>query len=411
MRDGLLHHRALIGMVASAAVLASPWASPARADVAQVTVVSPGGAQQTLALGALAGSEDAVDRPYVLRAGEGESTQTVTGFSLAVLLEAAGADPYGFSYLEVQRPAGGAVLLSRHQALDPGAFADGPPVVYTTAAGTGFLRPNGGGDDLNASDSFEAPQGISIVLRKGPQLRVRAKASPLQTKPGQPVRFEAIVERAGSGEGLAYSWYFDDGSSAGGETARHGFARPGSYDVVVGVTTTGDDVGASDVVTVQVGPAPAGPDRKGGGHNEAEDAPDHGAAEGPNHGSGGDTAGGGAAPTTGGPASSAASTEPAREKSRFETHAQRGKGTRRSAPADRVVGELLSASAETASRPLQPAATSARRGRLEGSSGSGVPAAAWGLLATLGLLGAGALVEARRPGPGPRVRLWRGGTA
>lgn len=387
MRDGLLHHRALIGLLVAGAALALPWAAAARADVSQVTVISPGGAEQTLALEALAGGEDVIDRAYVLRGGEGESSVTVTGFSLAALLEAAGADPYGFSFLEVQRPAGDAVLLSRHQALDPGAFADGPPVVYPTATGTGFLRPSSGAGDLNAGDSFAAPQGISIVLRKGSQLRVRAKASPIHTEPGQPVDFEAIVERAGSGASLAFSWYFDDGGSGSGETARHRFAKPGSYDVVVGVTANGDETGASDVVTVQVGAAPAGPDRKGGGRNEAEDAPDHGSAGGP----------------------SEPDPEPqqqAQPKAKTKTEQVKPQPS-----GDLVSGELLGAPAEESSQPLQPAAASARRGRLEGSSGGGVPAAAWGVLATLGLLGAGALVEARQLGPGLRGMLSRGGPA
>ncbi len=249
MRNGLLLHRRLsavpLAALALVAALASPWAAGARADAAQVTVVSPGGAEQTLALDALTGTEDVRERPYVLRSSTGESTQTVSGFSLAAILDAAGADPYGFSYLEVQRPAGGAVPLSRHQALDPGAFPDGPPLVYATAAGTGFLRPSAGPEDLNVGDSFEAPQGISVVLRKGSRLQVRAKASKLRTRPGQPVHFNAAVDGAGAGEQLAYSWYFDDGASATGPEATHSFMRRGSYDVIVGVTSDGDDTGAS----------------------------------------------------------------------------------------------------------------------------------------------------------------------
>ena len=283
MRDGLVHHRltaalAVVASLLAIASLASPWAAAARADVAQVTVVSPGGAEQTLALGALAGSEDVIDRTYLLRSSSGESTQAVSGFSLAALLEAAGADPYGFSYLEVQRPAGGAVLLSRDQALAAGAFLDGPPLLYATAAGTGFLRPSAGPEDLNAGDSFEAPQGISVVLRKGARLQVRARASTLKTRPGKPVHFSATVEGAGSGEQLAYSWYFDDGASAESAEATHAFSKRGSYDVVVGVTSDGDDTGASAVVTIQVGAPIAGPDRKGGGRENSAAAPDHGAA-------------------------------------------------------------------------------------------------------------------------------------
>ncbi len=237
----------------------------ARADDAQVTIVAAGGEQQTLSLEALGGG-DIVERPYTLRSAAGESAATVTGFSLAAMLDAAGVDPYGFSYLEVQRPAGGSVLLSRHQALDPGAFPDGPPVVYATAAGTGFLRPSSGPGDLNATDSFEAPQGISLVLRNGSPLRVRAQASTLRTRPGRPVTFTAVVDRAGAGERLSYSWYFDDGHSASGAGVRHRFAKRGSYDVVVGMTTPGDDAGASAVVTVQVGPPLARTGPQGGRH-------------------------------------------------------------------------------------------------------------------------------------------------
>ena len=94
-------------------------AGAALADDAQVTVVAPGGEQQTLSLDALAGGEDVVEGTYAIRSAAGESTQTVTGFSLEAILGAAGTDPFGFSYLEAQRPAGGSVLLSRHQALDP----------------------------------------------------------------------------------------------------------------------------------------------------------------------------------------------------------------------------------------------------------------------------------------------------
>jgi PKD domain len=393
MRHGLLR-QGLIAAATAVLALASPWAAGARADAAQVTVVSPGGAQQTLSLDALAGSEDVVARPYALRSAAGESSQTLTGFSLAAVLSAAGADPYAFSYLEVQRPAGGAVLLSRDQALDAGAFADGPPVLYATAAGTGFLRPSGGAEDLNADDSFEAPQGISVVLRKGSRLLVRATASTLRTEPGKPVHFSAVVERAGSGERLSYSWYFDDGHSASGPQARHGFAKPGSYDVVLGVTGGGDDPGASAVVRIQVGAAPAGPDRKGGGRNETAGAPDHGSATGPPTETG---AGGGVPPApTAAPASPPPTPAPQPEPKDPPAPAPEPNG-------QRVSGQLVDASPSDAPAP-KPAA--ARRGQLSDGSGGGVPDAAWGILATLGLLGTGALAEA-----GGLTRLWPRGRA
>lgn len=379
MLHGQLLHRLLIATATVAAwALAAPATEAARADAAQVTVISPGGSQQTLALEALAGSEDVIDRAYALRGSSGESTQVVTGFSLAALLEAAGADPYAFSYLEVLRPAGGAVLLSSDQALSGAAFADGPPVVYATATGTAFLRPSGGSDDDNASDSFALPQGVTIALRKGSPLQVEAEASTLRTRPGKPVEFTALAEGAGAGETLTYSWYFDDGSSAAGASATHSFTRRGSYDVVVGVTTPGDSTGTSAVVTVQVGPPLAGPDRKGGGKRTDREAPDHGAAT-EIGGTGTGVAGSAASP------SSAVSPLYGRAEQKRQSQAR----------GDVVTGRLLSSTTPPASE--QKAQPGARAGSLDGEEGGGLslPGAALGLLITGGLLGAGALVEAR----------------
>lgn len=389
MLHGQLHH-VLIGTILAAALATSPaGAEAARADDAQVTVVSPGGAQRTLSLAALAGSEDVAERAYTVRSTQGESSQTVSGFSLAAMLSAAGSDPYGFSYLEVQRPAGGSVLLSRHQALDPGAFADGPPVIYPTPAGTAFLRPSSGEDDLNASDCFEAPRGIAIVLHGGSPLRVRAQASATRTRPGRAVSFKAIVERAGAGEQLAYSWYFDDGDSASGASAHHSFAKRGSYDVVVGVTTPGDRAGASAMVTIQVGAPLSGPDRKGGGRRREAAAPDHGAVAGtrgavpPGPGGGGRVGG---APSDTRP-------EAALSVRHSTADAPLHKPKREHSAGKPVVGELLSAAAPIGAE-KKLAAT--RSGQLKsGSEGAGVPGAALGLLVVAGLLGLGALTEVR----------------
>lgn len=373
----LLHDRlssALAGVAAAvvAAALALPPAS-ARADDAQVTVVSPGGNARTLSLAALAGSEDVVDHAYALRTAAGPGELSVTGFSLAAIVDAAGADPYAFSYAEVQRPAGGSVLLSREQALDLGAFGDGPAVVYATEAGTGFLRPQTSGEDLNADDSFEAPQGVTLVLRKGKPLRVEIETSTRRTRPGEKISFEAVVKRAGAGEPLTYSWYFDDGGSASGPSAAHSFAKRGSYDVVLGVTTPGDEAGTSAVVTIQVGPPLSGPDRKGGGVLHDETAPDHGAAAG--------TSGFGVAPTD---------TQRGRRPRVRRGNADTAR--HENAAGERVAGELVSATVPVeAAKPL-----AARSGQLESNGeGGGIPETALGVLITAGLLGAGALFETR----------------
>lgn len=385
MLHGQLLDKLLIAVVAVAlGALAAPVVE-ARADAAQVTVIAPGGSRQTLSLAALAGAEDVVGRAYLLRSGEGEAGVTVTGFSLAALIDAAGADPYAFSYLEILRPAGGAVQLSRDQALDPGAFPEGPPVIYATPTGTAFLRPSSGSEDLNGSDSFEAPRGVTVALRKGSPLRVRVSASTLRTRPGKPVAFEAEVERAGAGERLSYSWYFDDGASASGPSAAHRFARRGSYDVVVGVTTPGDSTGASAVVTVQVGPPLEGPDRKGGGTRHDRDAPDHGAAGGSD----------GSQPGIQAPAAAAGadSAPAATQHSRQEREPPRSAA---GAPGGTPVsGRLLSAPASAAPEPgSQPAARAGKPGDEE-VGGLSLPGTAVGLLVTAGLIGFGALTETR----------------
>lgn len=372
--------------IAAAWALAPPGLQAARADAAQVTVVSPSGTPKSLSLEALAGGEDVTGRSYVVRGGGGESTQVVTGFSLAALVEAAGADPFGFSRLEVQRPGGGSVLLSNDQALDGEGFADGPPVVYPTATGTAFLRPSTGSGDLNAGDSFESPLGVVIVLKKGSSLRVQMEASTLKTRPGEPVTFTAEAEGAEAGETVTYSWDFDDGGSAAGPSATHRFTHRGSYDVLVGVTTPGDSTGTTARVTIQVGPPLAGPDRKGGGKRLDAGAPDHGAAT----GSGGTATGAPATGTSLGSSSApvATSSPPQPKAAKPATPAPAG---------EQISGELLSltAPAESAPPAQQPGARAGSPDS-EDAGGFGLSGAALGLLITGGLLGAGALTETRR---------------
>jgi plastocyanin len=387
----------LLAALASLALLAA-GAGEARADTAQVTVVSLDGKELALPLEALAG--DVVDGTYALRSTNGESRQTVTGFSLGKILEAAGADTFGFSYLDVQRPGGGAVRLSRHQALDPVAFDEGPPVVYATAAGAGFIRPSSGPEDLNAGECFEA-RGLRIVLHEGPQLRAKATATPLQVKPGEKVEFSATVKGVGSGEQVSYSWTFGDGqrlTDAGAEVS-HSFAEPGSYSVLVGVTAPGNETGTAAVVRVQVGqPSQGGPDREGGGSNRAKGAPDQGAAEGPAGGTGSDSGSAAAIPP---PAASfaepapapAAETQPPVEPEPVPE------------PAGKEVSGLLisgTATAPEAAAPEEQAA--ARTGTPSDEDGGGLPTAAWGILAAAGLLGVGALLEAGALGGVARLR-------
>lgn len=394
----LLHF--LTATVALAALgLSSPWLGTAAADAAQVTVVIPNGSERPLSLKALESSEDVIDRTYLRRSRSGDVSQTVSGFSLKAILEAAGVDPtpgIDFSYLEVLRPAGGSVRLSSRQALDAGAS---PPVVYATDGGTGFIRPSGGPTDLNANDCFEAPQGVRIVLSKEEQLRVRAKATPLRTDPGKKVSFSATVEGVGAGEAVEYSWYFDDGNSASDASPVHSFTEPGSYDVVVTVKLPDSETGPSDVITIQVGkPAEDGPNRKGGGKNKDENAPDHGAATGPATGTPGES---GSASIPPPPVESFPPPTESFPEPEPEPLPQPEPQPAPEPEGEPVTGVLLEEGGTAAPEPEtgseeEPAA--ARTGTLSeqgGGDGGGLPDAAIGFVITGALLGAGGLIEAR----------------
>jgi hypothetical protein len=375
----LAHGLALCALACGAAAVALIATSSATAQQGgggTVTITPLNGGPKTVRLADHAGAEDLRDRGYTVRTGAGETAERVTGFSLRKLLELADVDTFGFGYAEITRPGGGAVLLSRHQVLDEGAFPEGPPPVYPSAGGLAFLRPVSGAGDVNADDSFVASDGqVAIALRDGKLLEVEASASPARTKPGKPVRFAATVARSGSGEQLTYSWFFSDGSSGKGATVTHKFKKPGSYNVVVGVTTPGDEVGASESVRVQVGKPRSGPDRTGGGADEAS-------------------------PLDSGPTHGGSGSGPATSQEAPATAGGRAEAVVPPLPAGEVVeGELLDADAE---RPLEsdapPSQSDERAGARTGdpgSGGSGVPDEALGLLVAMGMLGTGALMELR----------------
>lgn len=381
--------------------LGSPWLGTAAADAAQVTVVTASGKQVPLALSSLAGREDVNNRAYTLHSGTSTTTQSVTGFSLEAIIDAASANKYTFDYLEIQRPDGGAsIRLSRSQALNKGVYEDGPPVVYATASGTGFLLPSTGHDDPNARSSFEAPQGLQIVLSdEDERLRVVAEARPLRVEPGEKVNFSATVEGAGTGEQIEFSWYFDDGMRASGKIVSHRFAKPGRYKIFVTVTGAGNETGTSNIVMVQVGdPAKSGPDRKGGGTNKGENAPDHGAATGPATGTPGES---GSASFPPPPVESFPPPTESFPEPEPEPLPQPEPQPAPEPEGEPVSGVLLEEGGTAAPEPEtgseeEPAA--ARTGTLSekgGGDGGGLPDAAIGFVITGALLGAGGLIEAR----------------
>ena len=247
----------------------------------EVTLAPEGDEPQTVSLDAVPAALRVSDRPYTLRGGpQGDATVTVSGVTLDRLLDHAGIDPFDFEGIEIG--AGGrTVALDREQATDVGAFPEGRPILWSDEQGTHFLRPSSGPGDLNADDLLTATDGsLQVTLRRGGDLTVEASASRVRVRKGQSVTFTATVGGPGS-EAAPVRWSFDDGQRASGRRVTHRFARPGTYEVAVSAGANADEVGADDLLRIQVGKArTGGPDRKGGGTNGAADAPDSGAATG-----------------------------------------------------------------------------------------------------------------------------------
>ena len=377
---------------AAVAVLAGLLVSPAAASAASARFMTPKGNSRAIDLAASQDKQDVRGAAYQVRAPDG-SSETVTvaaGYSIHALLDIAGIDPYDFTYLEIPRAGGGAVRLSRRQATSGGAT---PPVVFSDGDQTRFLRPATGGDDANGADAVAVAGDLTLQMRKGELITVKATAEPRRIEPGESVTFTATGS-AGSGERQTYSWYFDDGKRAQGETVEHTYAEAGSYDAVVSLTTPGDEVGASGVVNVQVGDPKAGPDRRGGGEDDDATAPESGTAAA--GGSGGSTASAASADTG---ADDSAAVEPPLDSAQDKP----APASTKPLTSDPLrTGTLLSAESLAASPPAAASGPSGPRGARtgrpaddEGHSLLAIPLLAWEGLAVLGLLGLGHGLERR----------------
>jgi hypothetical protein len=318
--------------------------------------------------------DDVRDRSYTMRDSSGGSSSiTVSGASLPMLLRSAGIDPLSFTFLQIDRPAGGSVFLTRRQATDAKAFEEGPPLVFANGSGFHFIRPSAGPGDNNAGDRIDDHGELVVALRTGTLIDVDARASRDRARPRTAITFKAAVARAAAGERLNYSWYFDDGSSAKGPEVTHSFARTGTYDVVVGVTSADDDVGGSSVVSVRVGKRAAGPRRKGGGTNRDALAPDSGVAS----------------------AVGAATSATTRGRERSTNRGRRRTRQRNDTSNERVSGTLLASLDSSAATNLTGRLTAARTGSGEEHDPGAIPASVWAILAALVLFGGGAWSELR----------------
>ena len=220
-------------------------------------------------------------------------------------------------------------------------------------------------------------------------MKVEATATNAAVRVGQRVTFTASA-KGGTGGKPVYSWTFGDGSrGASGARVTHSFREKGSYNVLVGATTADDRTGATAVIRVRVGPPAKGPDRQGGGTAGRSSAPSSGTAAG-----GGSGTSGGTGDAARGPARAPRAAAPARRTRPAPTPGGR-----------QIEGRLLADATVVSSRPAarKRAARTGNDGEGE-QGGFAVPGAAVGVLATLGLVGAGVLMELRPAVPWPRRR-------
>ena len=260
-------------------------------------------------------------------------------------------------------------------------------MIYEDGGRAVFLRPSISPDDLNGDQALSSAS-LTVRVVERDALKVEATASNAAVRVGQRVTFTASA-RGGNGGKPAYRWTFGDGSRRQtGARVTHAFREEGSYNVLVGATTAGDRTGATAVIRVRVGPPAKGPDRQGGGTSAEAGAPSSGTAAGGDSGTSGGTG-----QAARGPARASRAAAPARRS--------------RPAPAPggpEIEGRLLADATVVPSRPAARKRAARTGNDSEGDGGFAVPGAAVGVLATLGLVGAGVLMELRPTVPWPRRR-------
>lgn len=257
-----------------------PGVCEAGASTGGTVLISPAGGGDTVEvdLGELPGGAvpDVGDRTFenvVTPAGH-VGTVTVTGaYSLHALLGYGGIAPSSYTVAEIEVPNAPPLLLSSAEVTSQGTA----PVVWKDATGLHVLVPSAGSSPVQTGETFTTVSSVLTVnLHSGALLTVEASSSVRSSPVGKPVRFAASATGALPGESLSYHWYFDDGSGALQPSTSHAYIVAGTYDVYMTVIGSQDSVGISPAIPIQVGRAPRGPKRQGGGTNKVPTAPTHG---------------------------------------------------------------------------------------------------------------------------------------
>ena len=195
---------------------------------------------------------------YTVRARPGEAGESFArlGVSLRRLVAESGADPEAIGYVVVPRPDGTNAYLPGADLAEPPPFEGGLPVLVSADSGCiRFLRPATGPEDANGEDNIAScGASLTIGVRDGNLLTVRASASDPIPEAGETVSFEATAEGAKAGETIeGYRWSFGDGTSAEGAAVAHAFTAAGSYKVTVTASGSEESGGESAPLTIVVG--------------------------------------------------------------------------------------------------------------------------------------------------------------
>ena len=195
---------------------------------------------------------------YAVRARPGEAGESFTrlGVSLRRLVAESGADPEAIGYVVVPRPDGTDAYLPGADLAEPPPFEGGLPVLVSADSGCiRFLRPATGPEDANGEDNIAScGASLTIGVRDGNLLTVRASASDPTPDAAETVSFEATAEGAKAGETIeGYRWSFGDGTSAEGAAVAHAFTAAGSYKVTVTASGSEESGGESAPLTIVVG--------------------------------------------------------------------------------------------------------------------------------------------------------------
>jgi PKD repeat protein len=395
-------HRAFGGAAVTllAILILGALAPGASAKDGTVTVRAAGttNSSVTIRLSDLGGN-DINNRPYRLNSG----TATISGHSLEQVMKAADEqsediDLATIPAVEIDRPRGGTVRITRDEILNDSAFSDGPPVFYEDNGDTVFVMP-GRGTGVGSQYRFRlAPVGITVD--SGSSFDVRLTASQTKVKVGQQVAFTATVSGQEGGESLTFNWSFGDGSSRTTAAPRvsHTFRKDGAFSVIVNVT--GQSGSGQTGIRVEVGevkeakPRPA-PNESGGPATDNADA--NGGTGGSGGGSGGfgQGFGGGSGSfgtgTGSGPATGSTPGTPAPAAPEPAPGADPADGLEQvqGQLVDPVTGEVVPPASAEVVESADPAPSGTEQG------GFGVPGAAWTLAGVGLLIGLGAFAELR----------------